>query len=95
MRMLMPEKGGPFKVERLKEEDLRAGIVKSPWVPKIAHPSLSPEEIEAMATVFVPGLLLGIAAGNLRVSDEWNRLLPDYKFTQAEEFLVKTWAGKP
>jgi hypothetical protein len=28
------------------------------------------------------------------VSDEWNRLLPDYRFTDAEDFLSKHWAGK-
>jgi hypothetical protein len=28
------------------------------------------------------------------VSDQWNRLLPDYKFTDAEEFLEKYWTGK-
>jgi hypothetical protein len=28
------------------------------------------------------------------VSDEWNRLLPDYRFTGAEEFLEKAWVGK-
>ncbi|KAK0726670.1 hypothetical protein B0T21DRAFT_372037 [Apiosordaria backusii] len=88
-------RGGPFTVERLKAEDLKAGAVKSSWLPKIDHPSLSPVEIETMAKEFLSGMLLGISAGVLRVSDEWNRLLPDYMFTGAEEFLTEAWEGKP
>jgi hypothetical protein len=39
-------------------------------------------------------MLLGISAGALNVTDEWNQLLPDYKFTQAEEFLGEAWKSK-
>lgn len=45
--------------------------------------------------VIVAGLLLAISAGAYNCSDEWNRLLPDYKFTQPEEFLSEAWRGKP
>jgi len=30
----------------------------------------------------------------LKVTDEWNQLLPDYQFTQASEFLVEFWRDK-
>lgn len=43
----------------------------------------------------VPGLLLSFSAGAWNVTDEWNQLLPDYKFTQADEFLAEAWNGKP
>ncbi|KAK4172669.1 hypothetical protein QBC36DRAFT_349385 [Triangularia setosa] len=84
-------RGGPFTVEKLKVEDLKAGIVKSSWFPKVDHPSLLPAEVETMAKGFLSGMLLGISAGVLRVSDEWNRLLPDYEFTGAERFLTEAW----
>lgn len=45
--------------------------------------------------MFVSGIILGFSREALAVSDEWNRLLPDYKFTQAEEFLADAWRGKP
>lgn len=48
-----------------------------------------------MAKGFLSGMLLGISAGVLKVSNEWNRLLPDYEFTRAEEFLTEVWESKP
>ncbi|KAK4199963.1 NAD(P)-binding protein [Triangularia verruculosa] len=88
-------RGGPFTVERLKPEDLKAGIVNSTWLPKVDHPSLPPSEIESMTKGFLSGMLLGISVGVMRVSDEWNRLLPAYKFTGVEEFLTEAWENKP
>ena len=89
------ETDGPFHVERLKADDLKAGVAGPSWLPKADHPSFTPEEGEALAASFTAGMLLGISAGGLNVSDEWNRLLPDYEFTTAEEFLAKAWRGKP
>ncbi|KAK0662035.1 hypothetical protein QBC41DRAFT_32826 [Cercophora samala] len=89
------ETGAPFTVEKLNAEDVKAGIVKSSWLPVVDHPSLSRTEVEAMAKGFLCGILLGISAGVLRVSNGWNRLLPDYKFTRAEELLTEIWEGKP
>jgi hypothetical protein len=43
--------------------------------------------------VLIGFLLSGIHSA-WAVSDEWNRLLPDYKFEGAEEFLEKHWKGK-
>lgn len=86
---------GPFKVEKLKAQDLKAGIVKSDWKLKIEHPAIGPAEAEAWGTSFVSSMLLGLQDGAVDCSDEWNQLLPNYEFTQAEEFLAKWWDGKP
>ena len=43
----------------------------------------------------VGGISLAIGAGAFDVGDEWNRLLPDYEFTDAKVFLKKAWDGKP
>ncbi|KAB8068361.1 hypothetical protein BDV29DRAFT_195724 [Aspergillus leporis] len=49
---------------------------------------------EAFGNVDV-GILLGISTRVLNVSDEWNQLLPNYKFTQTEAFLTEAWRDKP
>ncbi len=78
----------------MKADDLQAGVVRSSWIPKADHPAIAPEEGEALAAGFTAGMLLGISAGALSVSDEWNRLLPDYEFARAEDFLTEAWGGK-
>jgi hypothetical protein len=87
--------GGPFDVERLNADDLKAGVVKSSWLPKADHPAIPRDQVDALSARFIAGLILGIDAGSMAVSDEWNRLLPDYKFVGAEDFLSKAWQDKP
>ncbi|KAE8394149.1 hypothetical protein BDV23DRAFT_147960 [Aspergillus alliaceus] len=87
--------GAPFKIERVKAQDLENGAWKTSWVPKLDHPSIPPEQVDVFSRVIVVGFLRAIAAKAYNISDEWNRLLPDYKFTQAEEFLTEAWHGKP
>ncbi|KAI1250387.1 hypothetical protein MGN70_007440 [Eutypa lata] len=88
-------RGGPFAIEKVKAEDLKAGLVKTAWLPKPDHPAIPAEQVSALAAGFVAGVLLGMSSGAFSVSDEWNRLLPDYTMTRAEEFLADTWRDKP
>ncbi|KAK4237580.1 NAD(P)-binding protein [Achaetomium macrosporum] len=88
-------RGGPFNVEKLRAEDLKAGVYKASWSPKLEHSSFPPENAEALSQTFTKGLLLGMSVGGWNVSDEWNRMLPDYQFIQAEDFLTDAWRGKP
>ncbi|KAL1629935.1 hypothetical protein SLS54_000794 [Diplodia seriata] len=39
--------------------------------------------------------LRSVAQGAWTVSDSWNKLLPDYKYTSAEDYLTQIWMGKP
>lgn len=39
------------------------------------------------------GSLLSGIAKSWVVSDDWNRLLPDYKFKDVEQYLEEQWAG--
>jgi hypothetical protein len=87
--------GLPFHVEKLKAEDLENGNWQTSWIPKVDHPSIPPEQVEAFSKVGVAGILLAISANAFTVSDEWNRLLPEYKFTQVEDFLTTAWSCKP
>ena len=80
----------------MKAEDLEAGKLESAWLPAIAVESAFPDEqAEALIKRLVTGLVLGISVGALKVSDEWNHLLPEYKFAQAEDFLGAAWSGEP
>ena len=89
------EPGLPFHVERLKADDLKAGVAKCSWLPTVDHPGIPREQAEALAPMLVASMTLGISAGALKVGDEWNRLLVDYQFTQAVPFLTEAWRGKP
>ncbi|KAK3939634.1 NAD(P)-binding protein [Diplogelasinospora grovesii] len=86
---------GPFDIEEVQAEDLKAGRVNTTWLPKVDHPAIPAEQVEKMAAGMVAGMLLAISAGAMSVSDEWNKILPDCKFTKAEEFLAEAWRGKP
>ena len=89
------ELGAPFEVEKLKADELQSGSWETSWVPKLDHPSIPPEQVEMFSKVIVAGFWLATSAKAYGCSDEWNRLLPDYKFTQPEKFLSEAWSGKP
>ncbi|KAL4861360.1 hypothetical protein BDV12DRAFT_180390 [Aspergillus spectabilis] len=87
--------GEPFKIDRVKAEDFESGEWETSWLPKVDHPSIPKEQVEVFSRLGVQGLVLGFSNGAFDSSDEWNKLLPDYKFTQAQEFLEEIWKGKP
>ncbi|KAJ4367257.1 hypothetical protein N0V83_006838 [Neocucurbitaria cava] len=92
---LSEELRGPVKVEKLKASDLEAGTWSSSWVPKLEHPSISPEQVEVISKGLTAGLVLAFGDEVFHSSEEWNKLLPDYEFEDAKTFLAKTWQGKP
>jgi hypothetical protein len=92
--LILDKLGEPFHIEPLKAGDLKAGVAKCSWLPIADHPGIPRDQAEALAPMFVAGVLLGISAGVLNVTDEWNQLLPDYQFTQAAEFLSEFWRDR-
>lgn len=86
-------RGSAFAIERMSREDLEFGNVHCSWLPIVNHPGMP--NPEAMAAMMTTSMILAISAGALNVSDEWNRLLPDYHFTQAEDFLTAVWKDIP
>jgi hypothetical protein len=86
--------GGKFTLDKLKTEDLHNETWTSSWVPHADHPSIAPEHVAAASKMMVPRLLLATMEGMFVAGEEWNRLLPDYKFTDAEAFLREAWEGK-
>lgn len=95
MQLILLKPGAPFKVETLSTQDLKAEKIQSTWRPNVDHPSIPPDQADALAGKLLSGVLLAISAGAFQVSDEWNRLLLDYQFTSAEEFLSRFWQDKP
>lgn len=87
--------GRPFNVEQPGIEDLKGGLMKTTWLPVVDHPAIPPEQAKAFAEMFLAGFSLGMSAGALNTSDEWNKLLPDFQFTQPRPFLTDMWKDKP
>ncbi|KAF2191865.1 hypothetical protein K469DRAFT_746269 [Zopfia rhizophila CBS 207.26] len=86
--------GGNFEVERLKGEDIKKGELKASWMPLMTHLAIKTER-EKFSRVSVVMVLVWILKGAWNLSDEWNRTLPDYKLTSADEYLREAWKGKP
>ncbi|KAI1093639.1 NAD(P)-binding protein [Rostrohypoxylon terebratum] len=88
--------GRPFTVKWHKLEDLEAKTKTEP--PPIDSSfdlhTAAPEVIEEFMEYATRSILQGVHRGAYDVSDEWNKLLPDYKFTQVEDFVKKYWGGK-
>ena len=82
-------------MEKVKLEDLESDNLKTSWTPEVRHPSLTEDQIAAFSKIVLVGSLLSSAKGAWTVSDEWNKLLPDYKFKEIDEFLSEVWIGKP
>ncbi|KAK5993993.1 Oxidoreductase swnN-like protein [Cladobotryum mycophilum] len=91
-------RGCPFDIEKVTIEDLEAGNLVASWSLGKRHPSFTDDQAEELAgmlkTVLI-STLLSSAKGAWDVSDAWNKLLPDYQFTQIEDFLAEVWVGKP
>ncbi|KAL2063870.1 hypothetical protein VTL71DRAFT_4364 [Oculimacula yallundae] len=88
-------RGRPFPITTLQESDVRAGIIKSSWIPTMNVNGMKPEEIEFFSKMVLKGFLLCGLHESWMVSDEWNRLLPDHEFEGLEKFLERTWVGRP
>ncbi|KAH7369494.1 NmrA-like family protein [Rhexocercosporidium sp. MPI-PUGE-AT-0058] len=87
--------GKPWPITTLKEADVRAGDIKSSWIPTMRANGLKEEQIEYFSKMVLTGFLLCGKHESWMVSDEWNRLLSDYEFEGLEGFLERTWAGRP
>lgn len=86
--------GLSFTIERVKAQDLEAGTWETSWTPTVDHASIPPEQAAVASKYMTSRIILAADAGSYLVSDEWNRLLPDFKFTAIEEFLAEAWKGK-
>jgi hypothetical protein len=86
--------GRAFTIEKVKLEDLEKGILAASWTLGARHPSFSGEQGEEMRKMVLMGTLVGSVKGAWDVSDEMNMRLPEFKFTDVEEFLTEVWKDK-
>ncbi|XXG99747.1 hypothetical protein Hte_006088 [Hypoxylon texense] len=86
--------GRPFTVDWLKLEDIEAEERNMDRFANFDLHASPPEEVQAFLDMALKGILLGISRGAYDVTDEWNKILPDYEFTSVEGFLKKVWGGK-
>jgi hypothetical protein len=77
-------------VYHLNAEDLKRGEWTAEWVPQWSHPNLPADE--AMSKRMICGLGLALAGG-FNISPTWNKLLPDFEFTQVETTLNEAWGA--
>ncbi|KAF9777089.1 hypothetical protein IL306_004636 [Fusarium sp. DS 682] len=87
-------KSEPFVIEWLKMEDLAAGELKTDNYPRLPFPSVPQDQVEAFSKMVIIGTLTAFHRGAWTVSDEWNQIFPDYKFTKVDELLKSAWHDK-
>jgi hypothetical protein len=69
--------------------------LKTSWTLGKKHEAVTDEVAPGFFTAVPIGILLSSVKGAWDVSDEFNRLFPDYEFAGVETFLTKVWEGKP
>ncbi|CAI6099273.1 unnamed protein product [Clonostachys chloroleuca] len=86
--------GEPFSIDKVSIKDLEAGDLKTSWNLEAVHKAVSDEQASSLLKAVSIGILLSSTKGAWDISNEWNELLPDFKFTQADDFLGAVWEGK-
>lgn len=75
-------------------EDLLAGELKTEHYPRLNLPSIPEDQVEAFSKTATIGVLISISNEVWNVSDEWNKLLPDYEFTKVQDYVEGVWGGR-
>ena len=87
--------GKPFTIEWLKLEEAEADVHNAKDLASAVDlHAASPEQVQAFLGVALKSILIGMHRGAYDVTDEWNRLLPEYQFTRVEDFVKKVWGCK-
>jgi hypothetical protein len=78
----------------VKKADFEAGTADLTPMWEEVHPTtaaLPKEQRKETAKVIPKGLLAMVGMSAWETSEEWNKLLPDNKFTTIEGFLQQIW----
>ncbi|OTA99708.1 hypothetical protein M426DRAFT_16173 [Hypoxylon sp. CI-4A] len=86
--------GRPLTVDYLKKEEIQGKTLDASLIEGVDLWTIPKEKFEEFKEIALRGILVGINRGAYDVSDEWNKILPDYKFTQLEDFVKKAWGAK-
>ncbi|GKU09182.1 unnamed protein product [Fusarium langsethiae] len=83
---------GPFKIEKISNEALETRNVTTSWYPVVEHHGVPKEMREQVSKGVLVEYAAGLKRGVWTVSNEWNKLLPDFEFTSAEDYLKGIWS---
>lgn len=83
---ILPAGTTRLTVELADMADLRQGILNIE-MPPITHASIPEDMRKAFYVPAWTGSLQSFTSGAWTVTDEWNQLLPDYKFISMEELV--------
>ena len=86
--------GHAFAIDKVRLEDLEAGKLQTSWALETTHPSVAKDQAADLLKSVLIGTLLSGTKDAWAVSNEFNRILPDYKFIKIENFLAKVWKDK-
>ncbi|EPE05567.1 hypothetical protein F503_02306 [Ophiostoma piceae UAMH 11346] len=75
-----------FTIDFAEEEDVKKGVLNV-YMPPLSHPSIPEDQRKAWHAPGWSGMLYAMAHGAWTATDEWNKLLPDYKFKTIQEFV--------
>ncbi|EPS35796.1 hypothetical protein H072_10797 [Dactylellina haptotyla CBS 200.50] len=87
-------RGHAFNVEKVQIDDLNAGELKTSWGLEAVHRAVSQGDAAELLKSVSIGILLSSLKGAWDVSEDFNKLFPDYQFSSAETFLRNVWVGK-
>jgi hypothetical protein len=61
------------------------------WFPSMEHPMVPPQLRVSLSKSFTAKTVLSIYNGCWDVTEDWNKLLPDFRFTNLDNFVEKVW----
>lgn len=62
--------------------------------PLMEYPAIPNDRRVEFSRMATAEAMKGITRGAWEVSDEWNKLLPGFQFSEPEQFLRRYWEGK-
>ncbi|CAI6098904.1 unnamed protein product [Clonostachys chloroleuca] len=87
-------RGTRFTIENLEQKDLEAGELKTDNFFRVPFPDIPEGQVESFSKLATISVMLGAKHGLWTVTDEWNEILPEQKFTQVEDFLREIWGSR-
>ncbi|KAF9870063.1 hypothetical protein CkaCkLH20_12422 [Colletotrichum karsti] len=84
---------GSFDIEKVDEGDILSGQLSAEWVPILKHPGIPVGQEVVMSRFTAQQFIQGTITGAWDVSDDWNKLMPNFTFTSAKDYLTEIWGS--
>ena len=83
--------GSKFAIHQLSSKELMTNGLVTKWCPRMEHPAFPKDKIEQFSKMSTEQAMKGIVTGAWNVPCDWNKLLPEFRFTDPEKFLGRYW----